>query len=326
MAKLSEGLCKVLSASDTDANASIETIAKRTGLRSHQVRYSLERLQQLGVVKGSYPIIDTFRIGLSNIAILFSLAAKNSKDRETSIEAALKFKNIAWLSDLVGQYEFGALLIAPKVEVVSEFWQVLRRTKDLSIVKRSINIRNGFWVWPRRYLAPRVKHPAPIEVRALNPNEEAQLLDELDSRILSALTNSSSTDYAKLAKEEKIPPPTLYRRISSLEERKILRNRIYNLNLESLQVKRYRLLLRCNDASPSVLESLLAFAEREVNVTNLVECIGEWDYELAVEFRELYELRDFINRLHDSFGARLLDIQSLAVNQYRKFQMYSVGK
>ncbi len=99
---------KILSALMSNARKSIREIAKEVGASPATVHNRIRRLMEKGIIRGFYPILDTYRLGYQITAIIM-LSVEGSY--LTKLEEELKeIKNITAIYDITGDYDI--LIIA----------------------------------------------------------------------------------------------------------------------------------------------------------------------------------------------------------------------
>ncbi len=99
---------KILTALMTNARKSIREIAKEVGASPATVHNRIRRLMERGIIRGFYPMLDTYRLGYQITAIIM-LSVEGSY--LTKLEEELKeIKNITAIYDITGDYDI--LIIA----------------------------------------------------------------------------------------------------------------------------------------------------------------------------------------------------------------------
>ncbi len=99
---------KILSALMSNARKSIREIAKEVGASPATVHNRIRRLVEKGIIRGFYPMLDTYRLGYQITAIIM-LSVEGSY--LTKLEEELKeIKNITAIYDITGDYDI--LIIA----------------------------------------------------------------------------------------------------------------------------------------------------------------------------------------------------------------------
>ena len=72
---------KVLACIQHCALDPIPSLARKTGLKTHVVRYAVSRLKEAGIITGPRPFVNLFPLGYSSYLLYFSIAAASQRKR-----------------------------------------------------------------------------------------------------------------------------------------------------------------------------------------------------------------------------------------------------
>ena len=322
---------EVLLFSQLHADASATAIAKKAKCREHTVRRSLAKLEESGAIQ-RYPYINIYPLGFAEYGIFFSLTS--GKKQRTKLLATLEeMDRVAWILELGGDFQFGVALCARGAGEIIDIFDSLSAQFGEIFFEKSIAVRTGWHLFPRRYLSPTKIQDGPLscgrtsESRlsakkgAIAPGPTVKL-DELDHLILSTLSSARYHSYRELARMLSVPHTTLLHRMKLLAELGVLRGFAYGIDASVFGMQTYRLLIYMKQVSLAAKHELHEFCTAHRNVFAFIECLGSWDFEVKVEVETSAQLTEVMELLYERFGSALQTIKVLTVLRTRKLEFY----
>lgn len=317
MVKLSEKERAILLCGQLQARASTRSIAKQTGYREHTVRYAFEKLDREGVVH-RYPFINIFPLGYEEYGLFLSFVG-SPKERARFLGAITKNRQVSWLLELGGDYNFGLAICARRAAEVTAFLQNLSEMFGTAIVGKSVSVRTSWTLYPRQYLSPRKFRAKPL---SCGDTGEAGELDEVDRRMLTGLAKYPAASLRDIAMAMKVPLTTAQNRVKKLSTQKIIVGHAYEVNPQQIGAQGFRLLIYTKAMHGKFRAEFRAHCEADPNIFAVIECVGSWDFELKVEVERAEELHQLTGKLYESFPRDLREIKVLTVFDTPKLSFY----
>lgn len=308
----------VLVALEHDADRPICDVAKRIGAREHTVRYVLDRLKSRGIIVGRAPFINLYRLGYTDYTLFFSLASRREKPRDRMVEELLKTTSVSWVGKVGGEFQYGAAVCARSIGEAMEVFHALSDRVGCAFLDKALSLRVTFTAYGRKYLAPKVKI-SPLAARTAG---HAAAIDDVDHRILSALSRNPELSWRDLSAGIGVPLSTVLRRAKQLEAEGVIQGYIYRLSSAALGMQQYRLLIYTRGMSLALSTALREFAERHPQVIHFIECMGAWDYELGVEVKHAENVTEIAQQIYDRYGTEIGNIRLLQIFRHLKYSSY----
>lgn len=301
---------RFLVAASHAADASNRSIATALDLQEHKVRYIREKLLREGIIKPSF-LFDPARIGLTAFGIYFSRGGVSTSNRLTFENAVRESPSVFWFSEMSGAYQYGATYLVDKPYELERFFEHIRSGGAGIRVEKRIAIRTSWTRFSRNYLFPAVsKRFSDTMVADVTPHE----LEPIDRKILARLSASPESSLSQTARALSIQPSTLSYRIEQLRKRAILLPSTYSLHRSAVGIVVYRALIVECGFSPAMKQRFLTLCARDPHVVSLIQCTGDWDYELRIEAENPEDVHIFIQTILDTFGpsiASIITVQEL---------------
>lgn len=319
---LSEQDVKVIAAAQHRADADIQTIAKLTGLKITQVRYSLQKLIDRKVITGRGVFADVYRLGYTYFTFAFSLHAEKQADRDKAIRSLRQSPHIAFLAAVSGDHQYMGTAC---LERVDELWGLFSKLSDelgAFIHEKCFGAHLWFRAYGRRALTTK-KIECPIIQYGSRSSKPLELTD-IDYRLLRLCSADSSLSLRDLSKTLRAPTTTIHRHLNRLKGERIIIGDVLRIDLSQRGMTQYKLLLFARGMSDAFARNLAAFCDRDAVVLRCIGCIGAWDYEIDIEVASADELPLFQQRLFAAMGTELNSVRSLQIIKHLGFSAFPI--
>jgi DNA-binding Lrp family transcriptional regulator len=100
---------------------------------------------------------------------------------------------------------------------------------------------------------------------------------------LHALANLEYGSYRELSRKLEMPQTTMTYRIKRLEDQNVIVGWFLPMASRKLGMHGFRLLLDLKYPTPGIKNDIQSFCEHQPCVIGMVNCLGNWEYELQVE-------------------------------------------
>lgn len=303
---LSEIEREVLVLTRLTARAGIPELAKVTGRREHQLRYALKKLtDELKLCP--HAIINPSALGLIDVGVYLTLSRATKSARDSLVKRLANSSSVPCVNRLIGPYQIFFSMIGRSLAEHQQNLNALIRGSEDFIIRQVAVPRVRWFSYPPKYLAPHLKCQTVVQ---LGGDVTPASVDDLDCRILNSLSNLADIQARGIARSIGIPESTVAFRLESLEKRGVLLG--FGLHAMTdpslLGVERYTLLVRQYGADPEMLTSLRTLCQRHPNVTSLVECLGEWSFEIGIETISDRQISEFEQLLYEQFQESIAEI------------------
>jgi Lrp/AsnC family transcriptional regulator for asnA, asnC and gidA len=316
--KLSDKESTILAATELRAQTPIEVLKKETGYREHIIRHALRRLKEREVIR-PIPVINLHQIGYSVYNVFFSSAALSKAARQALVKSLVTAPEVMWVGEFGGEYHYGVAFCAKRPAHVIEFLHgISRKHKDV-FLEKAVSLTISSTLYPRRYLSSRKMNLEPINLKfTADPVE----VDELDMRILSALSTHGELSHRQLAAKIPTPLSTLELRIKKLREKKVIVGDIYVVSPSKFDRQSYKLLIYTKGIEPELSKKMHTFCSQHPDIVYLFECFGVWGFEIGVEVHAQEEVSVVMQELYEVFGAAITNIKMLTKFRYPKVRWF----
>ncbi len=310
---------KVLFELDNNARQSYGEIAKKIKTSKQVVSYHLNGLIKDNYIKKFLTIFDLSKLGLILHKIYFRLINVN-EEKELEILRFLKeHKNVAWLVRTEGIYDLAfALHTKDVIELNKVLLEIENKYGDFISEKVVNRVITGEF-FHRDYLTNE-KTSSFRKGVVFQTQEEKKKLDEIDWKIIAALSRNSRVNVVDIAKKTPISADAIGKRIKNLEKIGVIKNYIVVLNDSKLNQLHYKVLLKITHFNENLERKLLEFCRQHRNITFYNKNIGAWEIELDMEVNKSEDFREIMREIKwKGFAKYIKEYFSLIVYDVLKF-------
>jgi DNA-binding Lrp family transcriptional regulator len=288
-------------------HASVESIAKATGHRTHVVQYALSQLRQGGVLRLS-PLVDCTRLGFLEFTVLMNLVKPTSESRGRFIRELLRSQRVTWVGELGGDFRFCAAVIAKNAhELASVLEGVIHRAKT-SLLQKQISVVENLVTYPRKYLG---SHKRSVDKLGLGSQGEPVTIDARDHQILSGLILNDYHSHRQLAAQLEIPLSSMELRVRRMEELGVIAGFRYVASSRTIGAQYVQIKVVAPSIDAKLTLAIEQWAQQHPHVIMYHRLLGAWDYEFGVEVSELSMVTSVADDFINIFGER---ISSLSIH------------
>jgi DNA-binding Lrp family transcriptional regulator len=317
--KLTEKEAKTLACVDLRSDAPISLIQKESGLREHTIRHALRSLLRRQVIT-PVPFINLHRLGLTIYTIFFTVSGEKRGSHEALIKALIAAPEIIWVGEFGGEFQYGIALATKRFQDFALFMSEISKKHGSVFHDKAISIEISFTMYPRRYLTSRKLSTNPI--KATFDDREPVAIDQIDSRILSAIATDGTISHRQLSQRLNIPLSTMELRLRKLKQQGVIAGEIYGVDAAKFEIKTFKLLVYTKGLDGSLTDKIDQYCRLQPNITALIACVGSWGYEINVEVQHSEELSLIIQQLYEFFGNSIHTIKTLTKFSYPKARFF----
>lgn len=308
---------KLLLALDKNARQPLSRIAKELRINRNVALYRMNRLKQEGVVKGSFVELNNTALGYINFRMFFKLGNYGKTEYASFMDFLSKYKNLMWLSKVVGKWDVDLVYLAQTVAEFEEFRAELFTKYNALIEDSRIDILTNIIHYPKDYLLNSGNKTRDFTQLKVGATKE---WDELDFKLLVELTKDAMLNVLELGKRLGVSVKTIVRRMKTLEKKGIILGYRLFIDIQKAGYEYYKLHLSLRNYLKADKEKLQVWLARKNTVVYIDHYINGEDFEIELHLRNDEEYVRFWNALAEEFGTIIKE------HYFFKFQEVSVFK
>ncbi len=147
-------------------------------------------------------------------------------------------------------------------------------------------------------------------------------IDEIDHKLLRAITTNGELSGHQVAREVGIPQSTVDYRLKRLRSEGVIVGAYYAVRGASLGSISFLCLIRTRGMSALFREGINNFCAIHPEVVVMIESIGSWDFELVIDGFSAEQAMRVSESLLDIFGGGIQWIKMVPIFGYHKVSEY----
>ena len=305
---------KILLALDMDARAHESLISKKIKISKQMINYRIKRLEQKGIIKSYYAVIDHTKIGYKLYRIALNI--ENAKpEKEKEIIQYLK-QQASWIVSTLGNWNiFMAIYFKDEYEFM-KFWNIFYQKYSYFIENKWISIMTKFANLERSFILPENKNRE--EMFQLGKEPENRIIDEIDYKILTQLGKNARQTSLEVSQNINETERIVRYRIKRLELQKIILGYRVFIDTTLLGLKYYKIFLQLKDIKFADFKKINYFLTQNPNIIYITEALGGYDLEFEAQFIDSIELNKFINNIKNNFPLNIKKINHIEyIDEYK---------
>lgn len=322
MRKLSEKDRTLVRLLEVRADLPLTELMRETGYRRDTIRYRLQSLADHGVIQHPIPIVNVYRLGFSEFTLYVSMRSRNEQARSALWRYLIDCPRVPYIASLGAEYTCMISIYGRSVQEALEEQRRIASSLGSTILAKATTVRSALYFFGRKYLAHADRKVRPLVMSDELPPVE---LDDADRKVLSMIADARGRTSSELAAAAGIPASTFTRRRRALEASGVISGYLLPFISERAGFCKYKLLLHVRTPTQGLREKIYRYSEEHPNVVYLVECFGEWDFEIGVEVESREAVMGIREELLLGLQKYLSDIRTIPVFDYLKFEPYSLG-
>ncbi len=302
----------VLSLIQSMASLSVAEIGKSLSMRAHVVRRSIEQLRNAQAIIPYVPI-NTAVLGLSEYHVFLSGIGYFSSSMKGVVKSVLEHDFVPFASEHAGQLQFSVWAKNPN-DLCTLLDGIL---KNVPVgVSKTVILRRCYHSFTAGALTPRA-----TPEYGLGLFGHVATIDEIDHKILRAISASNSLSGADVGRTIGMPASTVEYRVRRLQREGVVLEPRYTVNQEKLGLQRFYVRLKVR--SPvDVRDDLMQLACRMPEIASIAEVIGAWDFELGVVMRTAFQTNEVLARIAGAIGKEYVEMEAYPHISYLKIVNY----
>ena len=315
---------KILYNLDYNARISLTELAQNTNLSKQNLNYRIKKLIYENVLLGFMSMIDIHRLGYLTYRIYFRFKNVDSQKEEEIINYFKTNNHILWFVSTSGSWDLEAVFTARNNIHLNNLFKKIKEDFGQYFSKYNVSSSIFNYHFKRDYLLNKTREEFTPKYYGFEPKQEE--LDELDVDILIQLSENCRQNNQEIAKKLGVTYHTVKNRIQELEKKKIIQSHRILINLQKVNRKFYKALIKLNNPTKDEEKRLYSFCSQFNFVAYLVEVLGQWQLEIETEVENQEEFTELLRKIRNEFPELILDYEILQVTKEHKLNYFPMGR
>lgn len=298
---------RLLLALDFNARATDSELATRVGLSTQVMGYRLRRLEQRGIVRSYYPLIDHACLGQKLFRVALALENTDHEVEQRIIEHVKE--RASWMVTVLGEWDLWFALYAPDELAFERWWQEFRAAFGSHLKRSWLSIMTRFYNCERSFI---LAEAADRDRRiVLGSSVDPVKLDDVEQALLVELSRGARRTSLEISRAVGESERVVRYRIKRLEQKGVIRCYRPFIDAHALGMTYYKLFVSLHNASGKDAQRIFAHCLKNHHLVYATEAFGGFDLEFEMQLQGSKELFAFITELKAAFPQLIKEVSTL---------------
>ncbi|MEK6954431.1 MAG: winged helix-turn-helix transcriptional regulator [Candidatus Micrarchaeota archaeon] len=315
MGKLDKKDREILVLLDGNGRIPFSRIGKKVHLSKASVALRVAKMQDGGIIRGYYAVIDSSRLGYSSFRVYVKFQHTNPAI-ETRIADFLQHeRQVWWLGQLEGSWDIGFLVWVKSIYEFRTLW-----LKFLLEFRKYVQ-RSEFSVYAklRHYRLDYILSDEPRRSRSAEVvGEGPQVgIDGRDRQILRILARNGRMPVIEIASRTGLTPAMVKYRLKNLLSNGVIQNFRPIIAAEKLGYSLFKVDFQLEDMVKRA--KLLEYLEGMPNLVYIDETVGGGDLEAEFHVRDPQQFKQLMGKIKRQFSKIIRSYDYMVYSEVRKY-------
>jgi Lrp/AsnC family transcriptional regulator for asnA, asnC and gidA len=309
---------KVLYELDYDSRQPFSKIGKKVGLHKNVVSYRIKRLQNIGVIRYFYTVIDSFKLGYNCFRIYIVYQNVDPEIKQEIIDYFVNNKHTWWVGTFEGNYDLAVVMWVKELYDFHTFWEeTLKKYRQFFQKQIFCNyvqlqlFRHSF-ILDEYEKSDRQKYEITGGGRKLGT-------DELDFKILKLLAKDARISTIEIANKINSTVDTINTRIKKLTKLDVIQAYRVSIDYSKLGYQFFKVNIDLNNYNDR--ERMIGYIRQNPHLTMIDKSIGYHDLELDFWLKNLNQFHRIMDDLTIRFPGVIKNFNYVH-NPYKHKMLY----
>ena len=314
---------RMLAVLESDARMPLSKLAKRSRVSRAVAEYRLRKLEEAGVVRGYYCLLDPSRFGLTVWKLWVSLQSASAVQRKEFFSYLESHARVWWYAECAGIYDAVICVLARSPHEFNTVFNSLQDRYGALIRDCAILINVSFEYHTRGYLTGA---PSRLIGSSFQEKPLATSVSGKSLKLLSILSKNSRATYASLVQQTKLNVKTIKHLLSDLRSSGCIVYFRPSIDAAAFGYEYYKALLYLHNPRGGVLPSVVKWCRGQQNIIAAISCVGPWQLELEIEVDTFRNLCAILTQLKDHFPDVIRSYETLLLTSEGQYQLNLIDK
>jgi DNA-binding Lrp family transcriptional regulator len=299
------------------AELPVSRVARDLGIAEHTVRYSLKRVQERKLVS-KRTVVCCRALGKFEVVLLLTLNSKGLSERIEIRSWIVNLPEVRHCSELLSPYDFGVVILVDQItdgmkflsELADKYGNVCAQVKT-AVAGRHIEL-------PLSYSS--LNKSLTSDLVSGDSEKRAAGLDEVDIKILEAVSRYPSYSHMELSKSCGVSLGSFRYRVAKLQKSRAIVGQYWVLNPETIGLNLYFIHISTVNFGLQIRASFLNYCRQFGCISFVHELVGAWDITVGIWVANQQAASELLGSIRSNFVDHIAAIEAIAGVSQPKLQ------
>lgn len=309
---------KILYQLDSDARQSLTQIGKKVGLKKDVVSYRIKRLQDEGIIKYYWTVIDAYRLGYMVFRFYLSFQYVNPEIKKEIIEYLTRDKHTWVIASIKGRWDLSVVIWVKDIRDFYHLWQQFLDKYGDYFEEKIFSIYVQAYVLKQSHLLQEKFDPSDrLHYEIVGPGEKVTI-DDLDYQILNELAVNARMPLIELAEKLNCSSQTITYRIKNLIKIGVIQGFRSAIDITKLGLQYFKVDIHLKEYSQR--KEIINHVKLNPNIVFIATSAGVSDLELEIYIENSDRLNQLMEEIILKFPGAIKNYDYFSVLQVHKLR------
>lgn len=294
---------KILYELDLDCRQSNNQIGKKVGLGRDVVAYRIKKMQDEGIIKAFYTIIDTFRLGYDVFRIYINFQYVTSEIKDKIIKYFVDYQNSWIVATVKSEIDLDVVVWVKDIFEFYKFWDKTLDKYEEYLEKYAISIYTQSIVYKKSYLLLEEQTEDNNQMLKMNCGRGSVVIDDIDYKIINELAINARIPLIDLAEKLNCSSQSVNYRINNLIKSGVIKAFRVDIDLSKLNLQKFKVDIYLKEHK--LKQPILEYLNNKKYIEFMNFAIGWADLEPEFVVKDLDELLKILDEINSKFSGAI---------------------
>jgi len=297
-----------------NSRKSFAEIGKKLRLSPEVVFHRIKKLQENGIIKYFYTLINPIKFGKSIYKLYIKLQDVTDETWEGIKQYLVSHRQVFWVVRCEGAWDvITAVWVTTPYEFYTFYIDFSTKFNEY-ILEKGITNQIEVPFYSRGYL---IGKEGTVKCTWGGPVITAEI-DDLDFRLLQILTTNARVPSTEMAKKLNTTPRVVSYRIKELINKKVIGAFSILPNRDRLGLDYYKIIFYLKNLTKQRENAFIDYCRRQGNVLYYIKTLGPWELELELEVKDHKHLNQIMNSIRKEFSDIIRNYENVLITEEYK--------
>ena len=309
---------KILYELDLNCRQSNAQIGKKVGLKRDVVTYRIKKLEDEGIIKNYYAVINTFKLGYNVFRIYINFQYVTEEIKNKIIKYFVEYKNSWVVASIKSEVDLSVVVWVKDIFEFYQFWDITLDKFEDYFEKFTLSIYILSEVYKKSYLFLGEKNLNNRLICKMKCGGKIVEIDKTDFKLLNELAVNARSPLIKLAETLELSSQSVNYRIQNLIKNNVIEAFRVNVDLSKLNLQKFKVDIHLKDHR--LKKPIFDFLKSKSYLDFMNITIGWADLEPELVVKNFDELMKILSEINSKFSQAIKKQSFLIIEEFHKIQ------
>jgi DNA-binding Lrp family transcriptional regulator len=289
---------KILYELDINARQTLLQIGKNVRLPKSVVAYRIKKLEEKGIIKNFYTVINFYKLGYVNLAIYVNYQYYTPAIEKEIINYFVNSDYSWWVANIQGKYDLLVLFLVKDLNDFFSFWKKTLNKYKFYFQECVIAFLTKTYSYPHSFLLDDYKRDDWKKMEIVDGGKKVDI-DGKDLQILHLMALNARISLKEIAEKLNSSTTMINYRIKKLIKIGVIQGFRINIDFSKFDLQQFKVHITLKNYEK--MRNIINYVKFYPNLTYMNEMIDHCDLGLNFYLHNFHELHPFIKGIYNKF-------------------------